>query len=593
MISIVIPTLNERKYIGGLLDSIFRQEVYEEIEIVVADAGSTDGTLDVIKNYQAAHPRLSVVRGGLPAVGRNNGAKATSGDPIFFIDADLILPARSFLSDNTVYFRTHHWAISATPLTPISQRRIDHMLVGSYNVILRLSRFIRPLGAMCIVCSREAFQKSGGYPEDVIMAEDHDFVARCLKFGRYGVLPLAAEFSVRRLDKEGRWGLVWKYLMASFHNVVFGPITKPIFRYEFSYTDDEDKEHHMTNLEHSASPPFRVALYCEYYSFWKMFLQHQPMGFITSHKNQIAALARQGIDCTDNPRVQDTDILHCNAQGLWTFWLIQKFKSRGKKTVIYANATAEELVGAYRLTHFFVSLYRWYLSRLYQSADIVISATRYNQQLMEQRYGVPEAKSVVISNGVDTNKFIFDPAKRDLFRGQHGVGDSDILVLNVAAVLAKKGVAPFLTAAQRLPNMRFIWCGKQFGGAFVKKVDSQSPNMEFAGYVDDIVGAYSAADIFLFPSYEENEGIAVIEAAAIGLAIIVRDIPVYADWLEDGVNCLKAKDDDDFFVQLSLLFSDPALRRRLGMAAKEMAGQHSLAIMGEKLAGVYSRLLAV
>ena len=95
---------------------------------------------------------------------------------------------------------------------------------------------------MCIVATREAFDKSGGYPEDVVMAEDHDFIVRCHHFGRYGVLPLPVAFSVRRLEKEGRFGLAAKYLRASAYRVFVGPITKHIFEYQFTYLDEDDRD---------------------------------------------------------------------------------------------------------------------------------------------------------------------------------------------------------------------------------------------------------------------------------------------------------------------------------------------------------------
>lgn len=243
MISIVIPALNEEKYIASLLQSIAKQKVNEDIEIVVADAGSTDHTKEVAMEYSQTFKSVKVVPGGMPAVGRNNGAKASLGDPIFFIDADMVLLQTDFLKKSLDYFRGHNLAIATSFLKPNSQKLIDHVLVGLYNVILRGVKYIRPLGAMCIVASREAFQKSGGYPENVVMAEDHDFVKNCLKFGKYGILPTTAVFSVRRFNKEGRLGLAGKYLKASAHRVFYGPITKPIFDYEFKYSEKEDSLH--------------------------------------------------------------------------------------------------------------------------------------------------------------------------------------------------------------------------------------------------------------------------------------------------------------------------------------------------------------
>ncbi|MDB5254166.1 MAG: teichoic acid biosynthesis protein [Parcubacteria group bacterium] len=237
MISVIIPAKNEEKLIKLLLDSLKIQDCAKEVEIIVADAHSTDRTREVVQKYRTAFKNVLIVDGGMPWTGRNLGAKAASGDLLVFIDADLILPERYFLTKINNAFREHNISIATVYLKPISNKLIDHILVGSYNVILYLAQFVRPLGAMCIMATREAFEKSGGYPEDVVMSEDHDFVLYARQYGKYGIVPISARISVRRFEKEGRWGLVSKYIYATYYRVVYGPIRKPIFEYEFEYDD--------------------------------------------------------------------------------------------------------------------------------------------------------------------------------------------------------------------------------------------------------------------------------------------------------------------------------------------------------------------
>ncbi len=86
MLSIIIPALNEEKYLPLLLKSIRRQQFFD-YEIILADAGSEDKTIEIAKRYNCR-----IVPGGLPAKGRNEGAKKAKGDPLFFLDADTILP---------------------------------------------------------------------------------------------------------------------------------------------------------------------------------------------------------------------------------------------------------------------------------------------------------------------------------------------------------------------------------------------------------------------------------------------------------------------------------------------------------------------
>src|SRR3989344_314326 len=100
MISIIIPTLNEERYIGKLLDSIVGQDISEDIEIVVADARSTDGTRELVERSRENFAALQIVEGGLPAKARNNGGRAAAGEILIFIDADVTLPHSSFLKKN-------------------------------------------------------------------------------------------------------------------------------------------------------------------------------------------------------------------------------------------------------------------------------------------------------------------------------------------------------------------------------------------------------------------------------------------------------------------------------------------------------------
>lgn len=241
MITIVIPTFNEEKYLGKLLDSLAKQNFSEEVEVVIADANSTDKTREVAEGYRNSFARLDIIEGGWQAIGRNRGARASSGDPIFFIDADIILPTPHFLQKAVGHFRKKNLAVATSYLKPISDKKRDHLLVAASNSIYFLAKYIRPLGAMNIVASREAFEKSGGYPEDTVMSEDHDFVLNCSKHGCYDILPGHVHFSVRRFEKEGRWNLAYKYLKASVYRVAFGPITKPIFDYEYGYQEKDKK----------------------------------------------------------------------------------------------------------------------------------------------------------------------------------------------------------------------------------------------------------------------------------------------------------------------------------------------------------------
>lgn len=85
-LSIIIPTYNEQKYIEDCLKTLTVQ-TYSNYEIIVVDDGSTDKTLDKIKNFKV---KLLQQKHKGPALARNLGAKESIGEILVFLDADMI-----------------------------------------------------------------------------------------------------------------------------------------------------------------------------------------------------------------------------------------------------------------------------------------------------------------------------------------------------------------------------------------------------------------------------------------------------------------------------------------------------------------------
>ncbi len=96
IISVVIPTYNRLPILKKCLDALEYQILNNEIqnfEIVVVDDGSTDGTVDYLKNNIETYPHLRLFEQshGGPALGRNLGVENSKGELIIFIDSDLVV----------------------------------------------------------------------------------------------------------------------------------------------------------------------------------------------------------------------------------------------------------------------------------------------------------------------------------------------------------------------------------------------------------------------------------------------------------------------------------------------------------------------
>src|SRR5712692_6205416 len=86
MISCIVPVFNGERYLAEALESILKQS-YRPLEIIVVDDGSTDGTANVVARYGAKVRCLRQPNSG-PAIARNLGLSAATGEFVAFLDAD-------------------------------------------------------------------------------------------------------------------------------------------------------------------------------------------------------------------------------------------------------------------------------------------------------------------------------------------------------------------------------------------------------------------------------------------------------------------------------------------------------------------------
>lgn len=235
-ISIIIPTLNEEKYLPKLLKSIKEQE-FTDYEVIIADANSTDKTLEIAQEYGA-----KVIPGGMPAVGRNKGAKIAQGDFLFFLDSDVILP-KHFLSHALTEMRLRGVNLASCEFLPLSNLLLDKIIHKFGSLSMKLSQFSVPHApGFCFLITKDLFDRVGGFDETITIAEDHDLVKRASKISPFRVLTSTyIKVSVRRLDKEGRLKLLKKYMQVEMYRIFKGELRDNRVEYEFGKFDDIDE----------------------------------------------------------------------------------------------------------------------------------------------------------------------------------------------------------------------------------------------------------------------------------------------------------------------------------------------------------------
>lgn len=230
-ISIIIPTYNEEEYLPNLLTSIQRQE-FEDKEIIIADAHSLDKTVEIAESFGC-----TVVPGGLPATGRNNGAKVAKGELLLFLDADSVL-TNNYLSSAIEEFELYNLGIAITQIVPLEKGFINQISHEFANYLTKQISHIKPHGAGCygILTYKSLHEKVGGFDESIDFGEDTDYIERIGKISRFKVLDNPRLLiSTRRLEEEGLKDITMKYARSTAKQLVGKKATLEELDYSFEH----------------------------------------------------------------------------------------------------------------------------------------------------------------------------------------------------------------------------------------------------------------------------------------------------------------------------------------------------------------------
>ena len=329
----------------------------------------------------------------------------------------------------------------------------------------------------------------------------------------------------------------------------------------------------------------KVLLYLE----GKSVLQKSGIGRALQH--QMHALDLAGIPYTTDI-LGDYDVVHINTYGPRSFLLLHAAKRRGKKVIMHGHSTREDFENSFIGSNFFAPLFGKYLAHMYQKADYVITPSEYSKHLI-QSYGVT-TPIITVSNGIDLEKYKKDPKKEEVFRKHFNIQEGQKVVICAGLYFKRKGIEDFVEVARRMPDVRFIWLGSINKWIIPRKirriVEKDHPsNVEFPGYFKGAVfqGAMTGSDAFFFPSYEETEGIVVLEALASHQHTVLRDIPVYNGWIDESSSEL-CHNVDEFVDSLNKVLNGQVDKREAGY---KVAESRSIDLVAHQLVEAYQTVL--
>lgn len=232
--SIIIPTLNEEKFVLNLFKDLEKQR-FKSFEVLVVDGGSTDRTLTVIESYKKKF-LVSIFTTNKKNVSfqRNFGAKKARGSFLVFLDADTRI--NSMFLERVYRFVNKNKALVVLPrIAPEKEKKEMKIIFDIVNWLIELSQLTeRPFssGGNMIV-EKNFFHLIGGFDDKLFLAEDHEFIQRAKKWGVKAKISssIKVKFNLRRMKKEGRLKFLYKSLVATFHVLIKGRIEKKIFDY--------------------------------------------------------------------------------------------------------------------------------------------------------------------------------------------------------------------------------------------------------------------------------------------------------------------------------------------------------------------------
>ncbi len=226
-VSVVIPTLNEEKRLGDLLETFTpARRARFGLDVVVSDGGSTDQTLaiaEALADHMVVHtaPERQTI-----AAGRNAGADAATGRILLFFNADIRFPddVDGFLAD-VIAAAEVGAATCRVGVHPSEATLSDRLVLGTCNVLFFGLNLVG--GGMgrgeCHAVRRDVFEAVGGYNEAYAAGEDFDLfhrIAQARRRGGPGRIRFLWHWMLyedpRRYRKAGYVRTMWAWLRNSF-----------------------------------------------------------------------------------------------------------------------------------------------------------------------------------------------------------------------------------------------------------------------------------------------------------------------------------------------------------------------------------------
>jgi glycosyltransferase involved in cell wall biosynthesis len=231
-----------------------------------------------------------------------------------------------------------------------------------------------------------------------------------------------------------------------------------------------------------------------------------------------------------------------------------------------------------------------------KNATLTVTISKYSSKKIAQFYGVDKAKIRIVPNGVDTSKF--KPSENgEKIKRQIGA-DKKLCVLFVGRLIPRKGLTFLVEAATKIVKeyrqTLFLIVGdgpqKPHLRSYLEK-RNLAGNFVFLGDVNEsaLPAVYNCADVFVLPSIQEGQGIALLEAQATAKPVVAFDVGgVREAVLDKETGLLMKPDSSDLADAVMKLLGSLALRETMGSKGRKfVVDNFSWDICAQKMLNVY------
>jgi glycosyltransferase involved in cell wall biosynthesis len=192
-------------------------------KLYVADAGSTDGTQDLVLGY-SNWLNVEVIPGGRPSAGRNAGAKLANTRYVLFIDADMQLTDTTLIRRAIELMKRKQLHCLTTNISCPEGRFWDRALYAGNNFMQHFSRLGKPFSTgMFMLFDKRRFDELGGFHEQVHFAEDY-LLSQKVSPRRFGIVKgkiVTTDRRFRRMSHVKLASLFLKTALNSWNQAYF------------------------------------------------------------------------------------------------------------------------------------------------------------------------------------------------------------------------------------------------------------------------------------------------------------------------------------------------------------------------------------